>query len=376
MKVLFLGRLGLFKAYGGDRIQVENTALELRKLGVEVDIVTNLKFDPDQYDLCHIFQLDWAPEAYFYAKKIKQAGKSLVLSPIHHNINEVKRYDDEYVFDYRRISKVIFKDQFKRDLLKNFYGSLSNPSYMKFALFSMFHGFKKMLKETLEMADEVLVQTSLEASDLKETFGVNIDWTKVPNGVSEAFLAKSNCVNKLGIIDYVICVGRLEPRKNQLSVIKAMQELRAETGKDLKLVLIGASSSIKHFEYYHLLNKELQTNTWIIPIKWVVNQEMPSYYHFGKVCVSASWFETTGLTSLESLLCGTNAVAAGSRAKEYLGEYASYCDPGSIQSIKKAINKELNAPRPRVDESLRQEYTWSNAAKKILEVYTKLLVDR
>jgi glycosyltransferase involved in cell wall biosynthesis len=374
MKVLLLGRQSLFKAYGGDRIQIENTAKELRKIGVNVDICTSMNFEPNNYDLCHIFQLDWSPESYFYAKKIKKSGKPLVLSPIHHSIKEVKRFDDEYVFDYRRISKYLFKDQFDRDVFKNFYRSLLNPSYMKLTLFSWFYGFKKMLMETLKMADKVLVQTSLEAQDLKDTFGVNISWVKVPNGVSEDFLGSRNFSNPLEIHDYIICVGRLEPRKNQLSVIEAVKRLRNETGKDLKLVLIGASSSMKHFEYYFWLKREIRQNSWIHMINWVNNQDMPSYYHFGKVCVSASWFETTGLTSLEAILSGTNAVAAGERAKEYLGDYASYCDPGNIDSIKEAIKKEYFAPRPVVAENLRHEYTWSNAAEKIHEVYKELLL--
>ena len=78
-------------ARGGDRIQVENTAAELRKLGIEVDIRTDMKFKPWEYDLVHIFQLDWVPETYFYAKKAKKFKVPLVLSPIHHDIREVKK---------------------------------------------------------------------------------------------------------------------------------------------------------------------------------------------------------------------------------------------------------------------------------------------
>ena len=37
MKVLFIVRSTLFTAKGGDTIQVEETASELRKTGVEVD---------------------------------------------------------------------------------------------------------------------------------------------------------------------------------------------------------------------------------------------------------------------------------------------------------------------------------------------------
>ena len=114
-----LGRIGLLEARGGDRIQVENTASELRKLGVEVDIKTSMEFDPRDYDIVHIFQLDWTPESYLYAKEAKKYNVPIVLSPIHHDVREVKKFDDKFVFDFRRISKILFRDQFKRDTFKN-----------------------------------------------------------------------------------------------------------------------------------------------------------------------------------------------------------------------------------------------------------------
>ena len=37
-----LGRIGLLENGGGDRIQVEHTAEELRRLGLEVDVKTEV----------------------------------------------------------------------------------------------------------------------------------------------------------------------------------------------------------------------------------------------------------------------------------------------------------------------------------------------
>jgi len=374
MKVLMLGRIGLLDARGGDRVQVENTALELKNLGVEVDIRTDMDFEPKNYDLVHIFQLDWTPETYFYAKKVKKAGVPLVLSPIHHDVKEVKKFDDVFVFDFRRISKFFFRDQFKRDTFKNVYRSLFDRRKFKSTLFSVLHGFKNMQKEVLEMSDAVLVQTVREAGDLKRTFSVDFKWEKVLNGVGEAFINPKPFKNPFDFEDYIMCVGRIEPRKNQLNVIKGVKKFREETGLDVKLVLIGKVSPSKHFEYNFLINKLLRKNKWIIRLDNSINySDLPSYYHFAKVCVSASWFETTGLTSLEALYCGANTVASGPRAKEYLGSFASFCVPDDVESIKEAIKKEYFEPRPVLDEGVRKEYTWENAAEKTLSVYEDVL---
>jgi len=374
MKVLFLGRFDLFDKRGGDTVQIENTAEELKKLGVEVIIKTSPNCGMSDYDLIHIFQLDWIPEIYFYAKKAKESGKSIILSPIHHNINEVKKLDDIYVFDFTRISRVFFKDQFKRDTFKNVYRSFVDIRRMPATLFSIFYGFKKMQKEVLQWSKKILVQTELEARDLKETFDVNIDCVKIPNGVGRNYLTAGNYDYKqpLAEKDYVISVGRIEPRKNQLNIIKAVELLRSALEKEIGLVFIGCLGERKHLEYSTIFLREVGKRPWIKHISKVPYEEMPAYYKNAKVCVSASWFETTGLTSLEALFCGTNAVASGERAKEYLGNFASYCSPESPESIKDAIRKEYLAPRPQIDENMKYEYTWENAARKTLEVYKEI----
>lgn len=376
MKVLMLGRYHLMEQGGGDKVQIENTARELKQLGVDIEIKTDEDFDPSLYDIIHIFQLDWTPETYFYAKKAHASGKPVVLSPIHHNIEEVKKFDDIYVFDFRRISKIFFKDQFHRDTFKNVYRSFTDFKKIKPTLFSVFHGFKKMQKEVLEMSDKVLVQTDAEAHDLERTFEVKIDSVKIPNGVSSHFTtdsAEDEKYNPLNLNDYVICVGRIEPRKNQLSVIKAMKKVRKDTELDLHLVFIGTSPGFKHFEYGSLFKRQLINNSWIKHVEKVPYDEMPDYYRNAKVCVSASWFETTGLTSIEALFCGTNAVASGSRAKEYLGDQVSYCDPDNIDSIAEAIKTQFSAPRPEIAPELKKEYTWQTAASKTLKVYKEVL---
>lgn len=373
MKVLMLGRIGLLESGGGDRIQVENTAAELRRLGADVDIKTDLNFDPSSYDIIHVFQLDWTPETYFYAKKAKRFKKPLVLSPIHHDVEEVKKFDDQFVFDFRRISKILFGDQFQRDTFKNVYKSLFDWRMIKPTITSVFKGFKNMQREVLEETDMVLVQTVKEAEDLKRTFEVEFKWEKVLNGVGRAYIEAKEFEKVFKFDNYIICVGRVEPRKNQISVVEAVRRLREETSLDIHLVLVGKMSVIKHFEYNQLMKEIFKKYNWVHHVNGVPYNDLPSYYHYAKVCVSASWFETTGLTSLEALYCGTNAVACGLRAKEYLGGYASFCSPDNIDSIKNAIKKEYFAPRPVIDEKIREEYTWENAAKRTLEVYKKVL---
>lgn len=373
MKILMFGRHELMEVGGGDKIQIENTAKELRILGIEVDISTSLNTDITQYDIVHIFQLDWTPETYLYAKKAKKYNKPVVLSPIHHSVKEVKTFDDRYAMDFRRISKFLFAEQHQRDTFKNIYRSFFYPKKIFPTLVSLVIGLKNMHKQTLTMADVVLVQTTAEAADLKETYGVDFIWKKIPNGVGSHFLNVTNFENTLGLENYIVCVGRVEPRKNQLHIIEAVKKFREKHDLDVKLIIAGSRVGERHFEYNFLFDKEVAANNWIILPGAIPYEKMPSVYHFAKVCVSASWFETTGLTLIEALFCGTNAVASGDRAKEYLGDLVSYCRPDDIASIEQAIEYEYFAKRPTIPENMRYSYTWENAARLTKEVYGELL---
>ena len=380
MKVLMQARVELFDTGGGDKIQIENTARELKKLGIDVEIVAGNVSNYNSYDLVHLFQLDWTPDPSMYAETIKSSGKPLVFSPIHHSISEVKLFDETYAFDFRRLSKAVFKDQFKRDTLKNVYKSLFMPKKIYPTVQSLRFGLFNIQKKALSLSDYILVQTELEAHDLKTSYGVDFKWKKIPNGVSDLFIDSAG-YDKEQIMpkalqdmeDYILCVGRVEARKNQLSIIDAVKSAREETGKDLRLVFVGKKSKLKHQEYIIRFNLALKRYSWITFVNQVPYEQMPAVYRKAKVCVSASWFETTGLTSIEALFCGSNAVASGERAREYLGDLVSYCSPNHIKSIKNAVVEQYFADRRKVPSFMLREYTWQNAAHKIFDVYNELL---
>lgn len=377
MKVLFQTRTGIFNTRGGDTVQVENTAKELRLLGVEVDISSSWQLDVSKYDLVHIFQLDWICEPYLQAKNAKKYNKPLILSPIHHSEEEVKYFEKHERYDFRRIANILFPNQESKDVLKNIYRAFIELNVAKIypTLLSIKDGYRNEQKKVLEMSDLVLVQTQREATDLEKDFGVKVKWQKVVNGVGEIFLTPPS-TKLLDITDYIITVGRIEARKNQLRIIEAVKKYREEYKKDIKLVVVGAPNN-RNLEYNFYFRRELKKYEWIyyIPsIEWI---KMPEVYNGAKVCVSASFFETTGLTLLEAVFCGCNVVASsgstGERVKEYLGTLPFYCAPSDILSIKEAIKLAYEGEKPKIEPEMKQKYTWSSVAKETLKVYNELL---
>ena len=52
-----------------------------------------------------------------------------------------------------------------------------------------------------------------------------------------------------------------------------------------------------------------------------------------------SWYETTGLSTLEALAAGRPVVVSGGPCvEEYFAGCARFCNPGSIRSIRRRLN--------------------------------------
>ena len=80
MKIVFIVRSTLFTARGGDTIQVEETAANLRNLGVAVDIKkASEKINYNDYDLLHFFNIIRPADILLH---INRSGKPFVVSTI------------------------------------------------------------------------------------------------------------------------------------------------------------------------------------------------------------------------------------------------------------------------------------------------------
>ncbi len=372
MKVLFQSRLDLFKQRGGDTVQMLETKAALEKLGVSVDINSKINMDLSGYDLIHVFNLDWVCEAYLQISNARKWGKKVVLSPIHHSQKEFERYENSNRYGLMRLGNALIKDQARRDEVRNLIKGLLYPQKLKPTLSQIFMGIRTQQRLSLLNCDYVLVQTTLEAEDLKRDFNVpSFKWSKVVNGINKDIFGgiergrnKEKCI---------LCVGRIEPRKNQLNLIKAFEELG---GSDVKLIFVGALNN-HHPTYLRDFMKKVNTSGGDIIYKGFVDQkDLCSLYFESLVFAVPSWFETTGLVYLEAAVCGISSiVASGARAKEYLGSNANYCDPGDIVSIRDNLRAALNEPTVKkgFSDFVRRTYTWDNCAKQTLEVYKEIL---
>lgn len=390
MKVLFQSRVDLYNPRGGDTFQMEKTKSAIEKIDptIDIDISLNLhEKNISDYDIVHLFNIDWICETYLQAKNAKKHNKPLVLSAIHHSYKEVLDFEEFARFDIRRVYNFIVKSQALRDIGKNVYRSFFNYKKIYPTIFQIFMGIRNQQRKILKMSDIVLVQTKQESKDLVSDFGISDFKSElVVNGVDADVFdnASGSPFQKFFIDKYsidiskkkvLLNVGRIEPRKNQLNLIKAYDLLKKdENFNEYILIFVGALSE-RSPEYIYRFNNEIKNHEDIFYVGVLPPQMLASAMAQDGIYVHPSWFETTGLVSLEATLAGMIPVVSGDRVKEYLGDNGYYCDPKSPESIKNAI---LKASRSKKDmkelkKRILREFTWDNAAFQTISVYESLL---
>ena len=368
-------RVDLFSRRGGDTVQIERTAEELRKLGVGVAIDCSARPDLADYGLVHLFNIDWPAQVYLQAQNAQAQGKPVVLSPIHHSFAEIERYEREARFGLRRVVNALFTVREQRERFKDFCRMLADPQKISSTLVEFKRGIKSEQRELLELADLVLVQTAAEAKDAEEDLSLKVEkFRRVVNGSDVRFASAqaATFVDEFGLKDFALCVGRVEPRKNQLAVAEAAATLRSQI-PSLTLLFVGQISR-RHPEYAWRFKRLVRKHDWVYHVPSIPYEEMGSCYAAAKVHVLASWFETTGLVNLEAALAGANVVAAGGRAREYQADFAEYCDPGDSASISGAILAAWEKPvDPEFRKHILENFTWEKAAEQTLTAYREIV---
>ena len=219
----------------------------------------------------------------------------------------------------------------------------------------------------LASADMLLPNSQGEANSLERDAHIKTDYRVVPNGVDPARYSPGE--GSFEARTTVLYAGRVEPHKNQLGLLEALR------GTGLKVVL----AYVPHRDHAaYLKHCEEAAAGWAELVEDPTPAQLLALYRSARVHVLPSWFETTGLVSLEAGLSGCNVVSTNrGHAREYLGDFAWYCDPADPASIRAAVQDAWNSPeRAGLRERILTSYTWEHVARATLEAYEEVLARR
>ena len=359
MRALWLVRANLEDHPGGDTTQILRTAASLRKFGISVSVSSEPKPDLHHVDIVHLFHLDRLWENSRWCHQIRASGIPSVLSPIYWPSD-----------DFDRRGRTGFQGVMSRTVGGASYQNLRILQRAALPILAerdlttlnrhMFN-FRRSARYVLDTVDAILPNSELETEVLQQRFGHNLRFFEVPNAANSQTYGLPRSDNEADL-NSVLCVGRIEPRKNQLTLIRAL------SNSDVHLCLVGQAGRFSH-RYSRSCRREAGPNVSVLP--WQSPTSLRKLYQSSRVHVSVSWYETPGLASLEAALSGCRLVVTpGGSTREYFGEDVDYCVPDDVESIRRAVRRALaRPPSTALADRVSREYTWEVAASRTLAAY-------
>lgn len=241
----------------------------------------------------------------------------------------------------------------------------------KFLARAALPGLASWRRALYHAVDLLLPNSHAEAEQLTRYFGVPPERIHVvPNGAEPRFAAAGpqGFASLVGMRGFVLYVGRIEPRKNQLGFLNAMRST------NVPIVVLGDAVP-GHERYLARCRKAARENVRFVDRISHDNPLLASAYAACGCLALASWYETPGLVALEAGMSGVPLVLPErGAAREYFGGWAEYVNPADHRGIRAKVLLALGRGRSSALAGLvRRRYSWQAAAEATREAYEKVL---
>lgn len=357
------------KVLGGPTVRVPRTARALSALGVPARAEVFEPGAPIAEQVVHLFNV-WSPLTALEAMRdLKAAGKTVVFSPIYLDFSE------------RAFWQLELPDLLGQPDIGSLgarYAAVQAYTAGRGRLHEAIPGYNAMVREMISLADHVIFLSTAERAalarigadveDARASLIVNPVDADVWSDADPRLFRDTYLAGRPGPSDYIICIGRLEERKNQLMLARALRDL------PVQLVFVGHAGNP---EYAARLRREAGPNVLILDRLEPASAMLGSAITGAAAFVLASWAEGAALVALEAAACGTALVLSDrSSEREYFGDLVDYCDPGDPDTIRHAVERALAAgDDPDRSEALRTliktRYNWEDHAALTAQAYAK-----
>lgn len=244
------------------------------------------------------------------------------------------------------------------------------------------HSYQLKQRYACEHADLIVAVSQQTKKDVVELLGVpETKVCVVGQSCHPQFLEKVSSDDKERVRQkyslpehYVISVGTVEERKNQIAAVRAM----ARVNGDLALVIVG-----HHQQRYSQAVKDeisrLAMETKVSFIEDADFADFPALYSNAVCSLYLSVFEGFGIPVLESMCCGVPVVCSNnSSLPEVGGEAALLVDPEDDEAVAAAVarlSEDVVFRTAMVERSCRQAACFSKEkiANELYDVYLKVL---
>lgn len=349
LRILFQNRTNMALCPGGDTRVMEQLKVVLEKKGIVVDVSTELNYDPNRYDIVHAFNSTLSLYCDAFARKAIHNSIPFVVTSL---MEDNAKYTKKSLMMFSIFKKYVELGQ-PADFLDDQLELLqkASPSEINTSPVSLCN------------AAAVLVSGQEEA-DLIKRYYPSARTINCPFGVSMPSVSADPELfcNTYDVKDFILCTGRLETRKNQLMLLRALEH------DDITIVFLGGG--VNYQPQYVNLCKNYKRKGRTIFLERLDEIMLASAYKAAKAHCLPSWYELPGLVTIEALAYGCPVIQSSwGTIKDYCGDYLIPCEPDDYKSIRNAVIYGMSKERDEKGKEFIRQFTWEKSADKVIQAY-------
>lgn len=243
------------------------------------------------------------------------------------------------------------------------------------------------VRRTVKQAAKILTGSEFSRNAILKLYG-DLEEDKVvvvPNAAASEFrpisreAAAATVRERFRIgVPFILSVGDIQPRKNQIGLIKAFTKLvKAYPQLKHNLVLVGKETWFA--DRVREAAKESGIGERIQFFGFVSDSDLLQFYNACDLFVFPSFYEGFGLPALEAMACGRAVICSNTSALPEVVDGAAFLfDPYSVDEIVRAIadlllDSELRSRMERRGLQRAAHFSWQKTAQRTLEVFHEVV---
>lgn len=242
----------------------------------------------------------------------------------------------------------------------------------------MFWLYKILMREVAKRTDTIITDSQSSANDI-------IKHLKIPAtsqskikiifcGVTKEYKPPATDSHKTSEYRKILYVGRSDPYKNLIVLIKAFAKASLKLTAPAKLIIAGSPDP--RYPEGPALAKELNIEDNIQWTGYLSDKDLVRTFQEADLLVHPSQYEGFGLPVLEAMACGTPVISSNaSSLPEVAGDAAILVNPNDINAyaeniIKVLNNSELADKLSKKGLEQASKFSWEKNAQATLTIYT------
>jgi len=241
--------------------------------------------------------------------------------------------------------------------------------------------WRKLTKAAAHSGDQMIAVSESDKRSLAYWAGIPEDKISVTNlAVTDQFRPIDNVDKKESVkreldLDrpFLLFVGRVDPYKNLVGMIKAFAHALDLNDTGHQLVIVGDTKGYKSSGIFDMV-KRLRISERVV-FTGHLHKNLEFVYNLADAFFFPSLYEAFGLAALEAMACGLPVISSPvTGCIDVVGDAGISIDPLNIEAMAEAIVNVLSSPKLRKSLSIASlarasMFSWDKCAHQTFAVY-------